>query len=140
MVDTLYGSGSVDIELKRLVGNITSNAAGCQYCMAHTAHGAHKSGASEEKLDAIWSFETSHLFSERERAALRLAQNAGMSPSQVTDEQFEEVKKYFNDDEIVEIIGIISLFGFLNRWNSTIATDIESSPLRFARQNNSSKK
>lgn len=134
MVLALYGNGTVDIELKRLVGNVTSNAAGCQYCMAHTAHGAYKSGASEEKLDELWQYEASDHFTDRERAALRVAQNAGMSPSQVTDDHFEELKVYFSDDEIVEIVGIIALFGFLNRWNSTIVTEIESSPLKFAKK------
>ena len=48
----------------------------------------------------------------RESAALRLAKNTGILTSQVTDEQFEEVNKYFNDEEIMEINSIISLLGF----------------------------
>lgn len=136
MVSALYSNGTVDIELKRLVANVASNAAGCQYCVAHTAHGAHMNGTSEEKIADLWSYETSPYFNERERAALRVAQGSGMSPSQVTDEQFEDLKEYFNEDEIIEIVGIISLFGFLNRWNSTIATDLESSPMRFSKKLN----
>lgn len=136
MVNALYSSGTVDIELKRLVANVASNAAGCQYCVAHTAHGAHMNGTSEEKLNDLWSYDTSPHFTERERTALRVAQGAGMSPSQVTDEQFEDLKEYFTDDEIVEIVGIISLFGFLNRWNSTFATDLESSPMSLSKKLN----
>lgn len=134
MVQALYSTGSVEPELKRLIGNITSTAAGCQYCEAHTAHGAHSVGVSREKIDAVWTYETSPLYSERERVALRVAQGAGLSPSAVTDEQFAALSKYFTDDEIVEIVGVISLFGFLNRWNATIATEIESLPLAFARK------
>ena len=131
MVNALYGQGTVEPELKRLVGHITSTAAGCLYCKAHTAHGAHSLGVSREKVDAAWEFETSDLFSERERAAMRVALGAGLSPSAVTDEQFEDLRNYFSESEIVEIVGVIALFGFLNRWNSTLATEIESSPLAF---------
>lgn len=134
MVDALYSAGTVAPELKRLIGNVTSAAAGCQYCEAHTAHGAYKLGVSQEKLDAVWTFETSPLFSERERAALCVAFVAGQSPSTVTDEQFEALHSHFSEDEIVEIVGVIALFGFLNRWNATLATEIESSPLAFAHQ------
>jgi len=135
MVNAIYGSGTLDPQLKRFIGHITSSAAGCQYCMAHTAHGAHKNGADQKKIDDLWLYESSPLFSERERAALRVAQNAGMSPSTVTDEQFDSLKKHYTEDEIIEIVAVISLFGFLNRWNSTIATDIESSPLQFVKNN-----
>ena len=134
MVQALYGSGTVEPELKRLIGNITSTAGGCHYCQAHTAHGAHSIGVSREKIDAIWTYETSPLFSDRERVALRVAHGAGLSPSAVTDDQFNQLSDFFSEDEIVEIVGVISLFGFLNRWNATIATEIESLPLAFARK------
>ena len=48
-----------------------------------------------------------------------------------TDEQFEELKKYFDENEIVETVGVIALFGLLNRRNLTIATDLESPAERF---------
>ncbi|MBZ0166552.1 MAG: carboxymuconolactone decarboxylase family protein, partial [Candidatus Omnitrophica bacterium] len=136
MVEAIYGSSSLEPSLKRFIGHITSSAAGCQYCMAHTAHEAHRNGTTQEKIDDLWLYETSGHFSDRERAALRVAQHAGMSPSTVTDAHFDDLKKFFTEDEIVEIVAVISLFGFLNRWNATIATDIESSPLRFATKNN----
>ena len=41
-------------------------------------------------------------------------------------------KTHFSEDEIAEIVGIISYFGFLNRWNDTLATPLEENPLRFA--------
>ena len=50
-------------------------------------------------------------------------------PNAVTDAHFAELKKHYTDAQIVEIVAVISLFGFLNRFNDTIATDLEASPI-----------
>jgi uncharacterized peroxidase-related enzyme len=126
--------GKVDRKLKRLISHVASRAAGCQYCMAHTAEGAAKYGVDDQKLDAVWDYQTSPLFSPAERAALDLAVAASSVPNAVTDEMFLELRKHWSEDEIVEIVGVISVFGFLNRWNDTLATPLEESPLHFGEQ------
>ena len=85
-----------------------------------------------EKIEAVWEYETSPLFSEAERAVLRVAQGAAQTPNAVTDEDFGELRKYWDDGQVVEIVATIAVFGFFNRWNDTMATELESSPLRFA--------
>ena len=132
---SIYSEGRVSFELKRLVGMMSSWAAGCQYCVAHTAHGAHLLGVSAEKLQALPQFDTSGHFTPAERAALQVARGAGQVPNAVTDDEFKELRRWFDDEQVVEIVGVISLFGFLNRWNATFATELEQSPLRFAQQN-----
>ena len=52
----------------------------------------------------------------------------------VTDAHFTELKKYFSEDAIVEIVAVISLLGWLNRWNITLATRLEDEALAFARE------
>jgi uncharacterized peroxidase-related enzyme len=131
---SIYGEGAVSFELKRLVAMMSSWAAGCQYCIAHTAHGAARLGMAEEKLAALAEFETSPLFGAAERAALRLARGGGQSPCAVTDDEFAELRAHFSEAQIVELVGVIALFGFLNRWNAIFATDLEASPLSFARR------
>ncbi|MDA5194395.1 carboxymuconolactone decarboxylase family protein [Govanella unica] len=126
--------GTVDKGLKWMVGYLASMSAGCQYCSAHTATGANGNGVSAEKLEAIWDYETSPLFSDAERAAFRLAQNAGQVPNAVTDENFTDLRQHFSNEDLVEIISVIALYGFFNRWNDTIGTELESSPRQFAQQ------
>ena len=58
-----------------------------------------------------------------------------MVPNATGPEHFEQLKKHFTDRQIVEIVAVISLFGFLNRWNDTMATTLESQPGEFARVN-----
>jgi alkylhydroperoxidase family enzyme len=74
------------------------------------------------------------LFTEDERAALRFAQSAAAVPNAVSDEDFVEMGRYFTEEQIVEILGVIAFYGFLNRWNDTLATELESKPLSFGRK------
>jgi uncharacterized peroxidase-related enzyme len=132
MVGAIYRPGKVSMELKRLVALVSSSAAGCQYCTAHNAHGADQAGVDSAKLDAVWDFRSSPLFSAAERAALNVAAASAQTPNAVTDEEFEELKRYFTDEQALEIVAVLCLFAFLNRWNHTLATELESSPLQFA--------
>lgn len=118
--------------LRQMIAYIASAAAGCNYCQAHTAHGAHEKGVAAEKIQNLWLYETSPLFDDQERAALALAQAAASVPNGATQAHFDKVAQYFDDGEVAEIVAVISLFGFLNRWNDTLATALEDSPLAFA--------
>jgi len=114
--------------LKQLIGFMASAGAGCRYCQAHTAaHAAHL-GVEAEKLAELWSFETSDRFDDAERAALRLALHSGQSPNAVTDEDFAECRRYYSDEQITAIVAVCALFGYLNRWNETMATTLEETP------------
>ena len=136
----ILGPGaSLDPVLRQMIAHISSAAAGCAYCQAHTAHGADHRGADAAKLDALWEYETNDLFSPAEKAALSLAMAGGSVPNQATDDHFAELRKYYSEDEIVEIVAVIALFGFLNRWNDTLATTLEDSPLAFAEAHLASK-
>ncbi len=124
--------GSVPEELKMLVSLISSQAAGCRYCQAHMANLSHIYRASDAKIAAVWEFEESELFSAAERAALRLAVKAARVPNEAEAADFAELKRFFSDDEIVEIVATIALFGYLNRWNDTMATRLEDHPRQVA--------
>jgi len=136
VVGVIYGPGQLDDGLKRLIALVVSTAAGCRYCQAHAAHGSSLvPGISADKVAAVWQFETSDLFDARERAALRVARGAGQNPNGVTDEEFADLHQHFDEREVMEILGVISLFGFLNRWNDTLATSLEPVPMAVAQQN-----
>jgi uncharacterized peroxidase-related enzyme len=124
--------GTVEEQLKMLVSLVASQAAGCRYCQAHMANLSSIYRAEDEKIGAVWEFESSPLFSERERAALRLAWKAATVPNQATAADFEGLRKHFDDGQIVEIVATIALFGYLNRWNDTMATDLEDHPRHVA--------
>lgn len=128
LVAAVYAPGKVDNGLKRLLGEAASKAAGCFYCSAHAAHGAENLGVPREKIEAVWSFEDSPLFTDAERAAINLAMKSAFVPNEATDEDFDRLKAHWSEDQIVEIMGVIAMFGFLNRWNSTLGTALEPKP------------
>jgi uncharacterized peroxidase-related enzyme len=121
--------GEVDRSFKRLVAHVASRAAGCQYCMAHTAGGALLLGVDPKKVAALWDFRVSPLYSEAERVALDFAIAAASQPNGVTDESFAAMRKHWNETQIVEITAVVALFGFMNRWNDTMGTPLEEEPI-----------
>ncbi|MGE3246556.1 MAG: carboxymuconolactone decarboxylase family protein [Beijerinckiaceae bacterium] len=127
--------GKVPAPVKIMVAHMASHASGCNYCIAHTGHITEKNGIPAEKFAAIWDYETSALYSPAERAAIAVARGAAQVPNSVTDSDFDELKRHWSEDQCVEIVGVIALYGFLNRFNDTVATDLENHPLEFARAN-----
>jgi len=131
LIGSVMTLGCIDSGLMHLVSHVASRAAGCNYCQAHTATHAAHDGVAAEKIEAVWEFEWSDLFDDGERAALRLARDAAQVPNATTAEHFEELGRHFDEDQIVQIVAVISAFGFLNRWNDTMATTLEDVPRAF---------
>ncbi|KUO56366.1 MAG: peroxidase [Sphingomonadales bacterium BRH_c3] len=128
----MANEGRVTSEQKRFIGMLASLASGCRYCQAHTALAAKRYGASAERLEAIWEYQTSPLFSDAERAAFDFAVSAASIPNAVTPEIAANLRAHWNDEEIVEILGVVALFGFLNRWNDSMGTSLEAGAASFA--------
>ncbi|MEX1213566.1 carboxymuconolactone decarboxylase family protein [Saccharospirillum sp.] len=118
--------GAVTAEQKRLIAYLTSANTGCNYCQAHTILAAERYGASKARMENIWLFRDSDLFTAAEKAAFEFALAASSVPNAVTDTISAELKAHWSDDDIVEILGVVSLFGFLNRWNDSMGTSLES--------------
>ncbi len=127
----VLGNGLISRELGQMVAHVASTAAGCQYCQAHTGHTAERNGVDGEKLAVIWEYETSSLFTEAERAALRIAQGSGSVPNGATDEMFAAAREHYTDDQLAAIVAVASFFGYLNQGNDVIATAVEVGPTNF---------
>lgn len=125
--------GEVADEIKWLTAHTVSSAAGCRYCQAHTAANGAKAGLAVAKIQALTDYEASPLFTPAERAVVALAWAAGEVPNGTTRAHFDALRAHFSETQIVEIVAVISLFGWLNRWNDTFASDLEAAPLAFAR-------
>lgn len=97
--------------------------------MAHTAGASLRLGVDEKKLEAVWDYRSSPLFSEAERVALDFAIAAASQPNDVDDALFARLKRHWSEGQIVEILGVVSMFGFMNRWNDSLATPLEEEPV-----------
>lgn len=122
----MTNEGRVTSALKRMIAWVSSNASGCRYCQAHAIRAAERYGAEQDQLNNIWEYRTHAAFSEAERAALDFSLAASQIPNAVDEKIKEQLYKYWNEGEIVEMLGVISLFGYLNRWNDSMGTTIEN--------------
>ncbi len=132
LITVVWRTGTLPAPLKPLIAVISSTAAGCRYCQAHEAVDARMRGVPEEKIAAVWEFETSDLFDDAERAALRFARDSSVVPNAATPAHFEELRRFWDEGQIVEILAVVGIFGVLNRWNDSMATELEEIPAALA--------
>ena len=121
----MANEGRVSSALKRMIAWVSSNSTGCRYCQAHAIRAAERYGAEQEQLDNIWEYRTHPAFNEAERAVLDFSLQASQVPNGVDETIKKRLYEHWNEGEIVEMLGVISLFGYLNRWNDSMGTSIE---------------
>ena len=130
----MANEGRVTSALKRMIAWVSSNSTGCRYCQAHAIRAAERYGAEQEQLDNIWEYRTHPAFSEAERAALDFSLQASQVPNGVDETIKKRLYEHWNEGEIVEMLGVISLFGYLNRWNDSMGTSIEEGAVESGNQ------
>ena len=128
LTNAVFASDEIDNQTKQLIALASSLSSGCKYCQSHTSHGAERAGVPVEKISEILDYENSIHFSEKEKSFLSLAFASGKIPNQANKNHFDSLRKFFNPAQITMIVSVISLFGFLNRWNDTFGTEIEKLP------------
>lgn len=125
LVQAVNRPGELPDEIRRLAALAGSMQAECSYCTGHTRFSALRRGIAAEKVQALDNWRQSPVFSAQEKAAINLAQRASQVPNAVRDEDFAELKALFSEQAILELLAVMALFGFLNRWNSTLGTELE---------------
>lgn len=127
--------GNISQQLRAEIFTMASVASGCLHCQSHGAYSLHLMKVDEERIRSIWEFEQSDIFTEADKAALRLARDGAGVPNQVDPEHFEELRKNYTDRQIVEMLAVISLAGWYNRWNNSIATVTDQESIDWANAN-----
>ena len=130
----MANEGKVTSALKRMIAWVSSNATGCRYCQAHAIRAAERYGAEQEQLDNIWDYKTHPAFSDAERAALDFSLAASQVPNAVDADIQKRLHEHWDEGEIVEMLGVISLFGYLNRWNDSMGTTLEGDAIESGNQ------
>lgn len=126
--------GRVTSALKRLIGYVSSHVAGCRYCQAHTIRAAERYGSPDDQLTNIWEYKTHDAFNDAERVALDFSIAASTVPNGVDDALKARLHEHWDEGEIVEMLGVIALFGYLNRWNDSMATTMEEGAVESGQQ------
>ena len=131
MSAAVFNTVSLDMQSKQLIALASSLSSGCKYCQSHTSHGAERAGVANNKIADILNYQNSNHYDAKEIALLDLAFASGEVPNGATKTHFENLGKYYSKQQIIDIVSVIAFFGFLNRWNDTFGTKIESVPAQY---------
>jgi uncharacterized peroxidase-related enzyme len=112
--------GTVERKYKELAYLKASLINGCEYCFkAHTASGK-KNGVSDDQIKALAFFHRSPAFDAQEKAVILYAERVTRGASAIRPPALDELKKYFNDDQIVELTLAVCVANFTNRFNDAM--------------------
>ena len=81
---------------------------------------ARRHGWSDEQIDNLKDFRKRSDFTDAERAALELAERVTRDPHEVDDEFWAELRKHYDEGEIIELLAAIGLFNYFNRFNNAL--------------------
>jgi AhpD family alkylhydroperoxidase len=101
--------------LQELIKLRVSQINGCAFCIDMHFREATTRGEKPERLYLLDAWRESPVYTDRERAALGWAESITLvSQTHVPDEVFEEARKYFGEDELVNLtLAIVAI----NGWN-----------------------
>ena len=131
MSGAVFNTVSLDAQSKQLIALASSLSSGCKYCQSHTSHGAERAGVANDKIADILNYQNSEHYDAKEVALLDLSFASGEVPNGATKTHFDNLKKYYSKQQIIDVVSVIAFFGFLNRWNDTFGTEIEAVPARY---------
>jgi uncharacterized peroxidase-related enzyme len=112
--------GTVERKYKELAYLKTSLINGCEYChRAHVVSGK-KSSVTEDQIKSLAFYYRSSVFDAQEKAVILYAERVTRGASAMRPPALDELKKYFNDDQIVELTLATCLANFTNRFNDAL--------------------
>ncbi|MCB0361858.1 MAG: carboxymuconolactone decarboxylase family protein [Bdellovibrionales bacterium] len=129
-VALLYGaidrkSSPIDPVIRSLLTVRISQINWCAFCVDINSATMLKRGADQAKLDALDKWESSSLFSEKEKVALSYAESITLSNLNVTTEVMTRLKESYSDDEIVELTALIAFQNMSSKFNSALEVPAE---------------
>ena len=84
-------------------------------------------GLTDAEFDALQgNYRASDLFDEREKAVLSWSEAMTLNTAKSDDAAWNEMRRRFNDAEIVEISLACAMFNMINRLNDSFRTELES--------------
>jgi len=116
----VLNTGTVSTKLKELIIVRTSQVNVTPYCLASHTLLARGLGWSDDQLDHLADWPQRDDFTPAEKAALRLAETVTRDAHAVTDAQFAELRTFYSEGEIVELLCAIGLFNYFNRFNNAL--------------------
>jgi AhpD family alkylhydroperoxidase len=97
----------------------------CDFCIDLNSHLGVERGTAVDKLHALPEFESSALFTAREKAALRYAEAITRPEPGVSESLLSDLRAHFSDQEIVELAGLIAFQNMSSKFNAALGVPAE---------------
>ncbi len=127
--EAVLTTGTLPTKLKELVIVRTSQLNTCEYCLASHSLIAKKLGWTDAQVNELADFEQRADFTPAEKAALRLAETMTLRSNAMTDQQFAELRSFYEEGEVVELMAAIGLFNYFNRFNNVLQMEPTTTPI-----------
>ena len=124
-VALLYGvldrrSSPLDPVLRSLITVRVSQINWCTFCVDINSATLAKRAGSMDKVEALEGWRESELFNDKERAVLDYVEAVTYSDRQVTNAQTELLATWFNQDQLVELTGLIAFQNLSSKFNAAL--------------------
>lgn len=115
---------SIEQKLQHLIEFRVSQINGCAYCLDMHSKDLRAEGEAEQRLYMISAWRESPVYTDRERAALAWAEAVTeLRDGQVSDEVYEEARKQFNEQELIDLTMVVVAINGWNRLNIAFRTE-----------------
>jgi len=118
---------SLDRRMWELVYLRVAFVNGCEYCAQHHVASSTKVGLISDDWAALKSGDLTR-FSESEQVGLRFAEKLTRTPASIVDEDIAELKKFFREEQIVDLHLLVGLANLTNRFTAPLGLELEFSP------------
>ena len=119
--------GVLPAALKVLVIARISHINSASYTLAHALAVGNAEGVTGDRMEELSAVQcvNSPRFSASERAALVWAQHVAQNTAKHHDAVFEDLRRHFNDAEIVELTGLCAETNMVNRFCNALRVPVE---------------
>jgi len=115
---SVMGEGEIETKLKWKMAYTVSNALRCPFCVDVTSKMMVKMGADESEIENIKEMKN---LSQEEEDILKLVKDVTDNANVDDPETFSRLRERMSDAQIVELVSVIGLFNYINRFNNTLA-------------------
>ena len=116
----IVNEGTVDAKFKELAYLRASMVNGCEYCTRAHIASSKRAGVTPEQVAALPFYTRSPLFDEKEKATILFADRVTRGASGISSSVLQELNKYYDEGQIVELTMVICIANFTNRFNDAL--------------------
>jgi uncharacterized peroxidase-related enzyme len=116
----IANQGTVDAKYKELAYLRASMVNGCEYCTRAHIASSKRAGVTAEQVEALPFYQRSPLFDEKEKATILYADRVTRGAAAIRSAQLEELQKFYDEGQIVELTLLICMANFTNRFNDAL--------------------